>query len=739
VRGAPGTRESTLLLAILLVAAALRFSGHDWDAGTEAHPDERFLSGVVSRIRFPEGFRGSLRSYFDTAHSHLNPHNNGDRFFVYGTLPLFVVRALAEFLGRTDGGQITGVGRAASSGFDLASVLLVYLIGARLYGRRVGLLAAAFSALSVLPIQQAHFFVVDPFANTFILGGLYCTVRALGDDRWTHYALFGLCLGMACACKVSAAPLAGVIVLASVVRLLGHGESRSPLRAPSFVLRILLAALVSAIAFRVLQPYAFQPYGLALNPAWKANLAALARIASGETDYPPGMQWANRAPVWFSLENLVVRGLGPPLGALAWGAWGFALVRMLRGDWQRHLIPVAWTGAYFLIGSIGFVKTMRYQLPIYPTLAVLASWGCWQAWESARGRARWLVAAMGGAVFLATAAYAVAFALNYTRPFTRLEASAWIYRRVPAAVNVVMDVGGARQMEPIPISGIARLYPGSGLDFVFRARENASALSVLLPHVTADAMTGEGGLRAVLTGDDWRAEGGAAVTSGSEGPIELSLDPPRPIRKNELYRLRLESDAKTLVLLGSRIVTESIWDDALPFPMEGRSPFPWLYERSNQELYEPDGVDADGSGRSDKLERLVQTLTEGDYVVITSNRQYGSLGRLPQKYPLTVAYYRALFGCPADVEVAECAVDAAPGRTRGRLGYDLVAVFERNPSLGPLVFRDQLAEEAFTVYDHPKVLVFAKSAQFDPAAVSRELGAVDLSRAVNLPPARLGR
>ena len=29
------------------------------------------------------------------------------------------------------------------------------------------------------------------------------------------------------------------------------------------------------------------------------------------------MQWARR-PVWFSLQNMVVWGFGPPLGVLAW-------------------------------------------------------------------------------------------------------------------------------------------------------------------------------------------------------------------------------------------------------------------------------------------------------------------------------------------------------------------------------------------------------------------------------------
>ncbi len=70
----------------------------------------------------------------------------------------------------------------------------------------------------------------------------------------------------------------------------------------------------------------------------------------------------------------------------------------------------------------------------------------------------------------------------------------------------------------------------------------------------------------------------------------------------------------------------------------------------------------------------------------------------------------------------------------GQLGYDLVATFEVYPTLGPIVINDQAAEEAFTFYDHPKVLIFQKSADYDPDRVAAILGAVDLGAVVQLLP-----
>ncbi len=48
-----------------------------------------------------------------------------------------------------------------------------------------------------------------------------------------------------------------------------------------------------------------------------------------------------------------------------------------------------------------------------------------------------------------------------------------------------------------------------------------------------------------------------------------------------------------------------------------------------------------------------------------------------------------------------------------------------------------LPMEAFSVYDHPKVLIFKKTADFDIQEVRKILGAVDLSHVVNLAPRQL--
>src|SRR5688572_22292938 len=121
------------LIAILLVGLAFRAMNlSDWDGLNFLHPDERFVAMTVERLQLP----GSLREYFDTAVSPLNPRNyEGSRFFVYGTLPMTLTRIAVAFSGAFGLGEIVVAGRVLSAIFDLIACLSLFFLGRRVYGR----------------------------------------------------------------------------------------------------------------------------------------------------------------------------------------------------------------------------------------------------------------------------------------------------------------------------------------------------------------------------------------------------------------------------------------------------------------------------------------------------------------------------------------------------------------------------------------------------------------------------
>ena len=156
------------------------------------------------------------------------------------------------------------------------------------------------------------------------------------------------------------------------------------------------------------------------------------------------------------------------------------------------------------------------------------------------------------------------------------------------------------------------------------------------------------------------------------------------------------------------------------------------YRELKLNLYEPD--------TPTKLGRIVGTLRQADYIVFFSNRLYGTIPRLSERYPLTTKYYNLLFG--------------------EELGFELAAAFASYPNLFGIHLTDDTlsdpglptpelltrplnpgvqinlgrADESFTVYDHPKVLVFKKTKELSGAEY-RDLLDTDLSAGVYLPAA----
>jgi YYY domain-containing protein len=144
---------------------------------------------------------------------------------------------------------------------------------------------------------------------------------------------------------------------------------------------------------------------------------------------------------------------------------------------------------------------------------------------------------------------------------------------------------------------------------------------------------------------------------------------------------------------GSAIANE-VFDDPLPFNLDGHAAFgSGMYRGLDLTLYDED--------TPEKLDKLLDNLDQADYLVMSSGRLWQSIPRLPMRYPMTTRYYQLLFA--------------------GQLGFEKVAEFHSYPRLFGIEFNDTWAEEQFTVYDHPKVLIYHKTAAYDREQVKAML------------------
>ena len=196
-------KNNLLILLIFIIAFLLRIYGLNWDDNNHLHPDERFLTMVISDIKLPSSFL----EYFNTNTSPLNPYNYPQyQFFVYGTFPLFLTKILAVLLHLDDYDHITLLGRVLSAIFDSGNIILLYFIAKKFLKNYYVYIPSVFYTFLVLPLQLSHFFAVDTFLNFFIL-----LTFTLFSYNLFYLAFFAF--GLALACKISALYFVPIIFL----------------------------------------------------------------------------------------------------------------------------------------------------------------------------------------------------------------------------------------------------------------------------------------------------------------------------------------------------------------------------------------------------------------------------------------------------------------------------------------------------------------------------------------------
>ncbi len=514
-----------MLIVVLALGAYLRFTGIEWDKDFHLHPDERFLTMVETSLTPVD----SLKAYFDTSTSSLNPHNvrdaNGNQsypLFVYGDLPIVVVRYVGEWFNMTGYGEIYILGRILSGIFDLGTVLVVFFIAKNLFTRFwPSWLAALIYACSALPIQISHYFIVDNFTTFFAMLAflaavtilkreetIYSLVRPSNLWQWLKldwidlapYVAFGVTLGLAGASKINALAIAVLLPLVLFLKdPKGFFRPSSPVWTKRFHF-MLTAAVISFFTFRIFQPYAFQGPGffnIGLNKEWIADLQELSVLSSGISNYPPSMQWARRS-LGFPLKNLTVWGLGLPMavfsvGVLLWMGW-----KIIKGEWREYSLVWFWTVFYTAFQAVRWNPTMRYFLLVYPVLAIVAAWCLWQVfiqldqtnWFTARKKLTGAIKLIAALVLIAgTVCWALAFIQIYHKPMTRIAASEWIYDNVEGAVNLQLSDDSGDFLQALPYSHVYALNPGGEIRVRFQPEEDGYLSSINFEHIVTAVYT----------------------------------------------------------------------------------------------------------------------------------------------------------------------------------------------------------------------------------------------------------
>jgi len=141
------------------------------------------------------------------------------------------------------------------------------------------------------------------------------------------------------------------------------------------------------------------------------------------------------------------------------------------------------------------------------------------------------------------------------------------------------------------------------------------------------------------------------------------------------------------------------WDDKVPVGIPGKDTAIYKMNGKDSELpvYEKD--------TPQMIEMIVKRVAAADYLTFATPRAPDSIPRIPDEYPNTAALLRLLWG--------------------EKIGFSLVHTTKNRPSFLGFTFNDDLADESFSVYDHPKVAVFKNEQRLSAEQILERIRNVD--------------
>jgi hypothetical protein len=549
--------------------------------------------------------------------------------------------------------EVFVVARVTAAVLGTIAVWLLYLVGARLFTRGVGLLAAALMAVAFLPVFYAHLALNDVPTLAPLTLSLLGTAGVLRRGRARDYLVAGVGLGVGCATKYTAGIVLLPLLAAAAAQLLGgapaehergeapgehergeapgvherggtsgvherggpppdkHERERHWARSRPVIGGLAIAGFAALGSFLIANPYAaldFQSFHAGI-----AHQSAVSEEAQGKLG--AGQQSGVLYYLWSLTWGL---GWAPALAALG-GA-----VTVWRTERRLGWLLAPWPVLFLVFMGLQGRYFGRWLLPIFPIVCLLAAF----------------------------------FALRLARGIVLAVRSAQRRRAGGDRVSAGVDR---------PAAGVERASAGVerasvGSDRASAASEQGSQrsfLGVLLVALAAIALCAQGALYSVHSG------------------MVLARADTRNLTRAWMV---------AHVPVGAHIVVEPVvpdpWAQDIGHPTPTtRNGFRWIKYTALRSIVNADGSLAPARGHTVNLEDYERTLSpalisyyeqRGYCWVVSGSTQSGraladQASGSPQAVPHAVAYYRAL---AQQAEVAYHVSPYSPGKGPVRFNFD---------------------------------------------------------------------
>ena len=300
-----------------------------------------------------EGRYAEIPRYMAQSGDWVTPRLNGIKYFEKPPLQYWATAAAYRVFG-----EHNWTARAWPALTGLLGILLMYWVGAQLFGPAAGLYTASVLGSSMLYAALAHILTLDmglAFFMTLALAGLLLALDPRADAatnrRWMHIAAAG------CALAVLSKGLIGIVLPGAVVTLY------MLIKRDLGLLRKLHLASCAMLFLAIAAPW-FIAVSMA-NP----EFAWFFFVHEHFQRYTTTIH--QRYQPWYFFVPILAAGVLP---------WLFTLVDALIHAYKRLakdanfdplLFTVLWAGFIFAFFSVSDSKLPSYILPIFPALALI--------------------------------------------------------------------------------------------------------------------------------------------------------------------------------------------------------------------------------------------------------------------------------------------------------------------------------------------------------------------------------
>lgn len=407
-----------LLLLVVAAGVALRWRGLDWGLPWALHIDERLFVAAKSIQLERSLSTGGIPDPGITS---------------YGILPLWLVvaaRKLFLAVAARPGPPTYGDDLAATillartiSATAGTLAILATAAWARRWGTGISLTAAALAAGFPALVQASHYGTVETLLVLMIATTMLAAERAAEQPSRVRALVAGLAWGAALSVKAPAVFLAFPLL---------HATKR----------RFVVTAAAAAVVVLALNPgLARAPFVASEDeaaPEHETFLGNLRRAYSNDF-HDWTLAYAKDIPVVTPMTRLFPYGAG--IAACVGAAIGFvALARRRTPHDARLLLLLA---PLLLVMLPARVNTIRFYLPMFPLLAILAACGAsWFAMQVAPVKPH-VRTALLAALAVVTLLHGAAVSSIYAAEDSRVAAAKWLDAHVgPREVVVVEDPPG---------------------------------------------------------------------------------------------------------------------------------------------------------------------------------------------------------------------------------------------------------------------------------------------------------